>query len=254
MRNPFTTLLVISTFMLSAALSGPALSEDTKSAPVDIENSEGMKKLKAMSDFLKSAKSMSFIVNSFYDEPSDDGLTIKRFVSHQIFLQHPDRLLFKAEFDDGTLRVGSFDGEKLTIALPAQKSYTEVPVSGSIDKMIDILHDEYDISLPITDFLYSDIYAAQKEFIETADYVGPRQFFGQTFDQIVLSGPTAVWQLWIASDNPLPTRFIAKYFREPGDPEYMATFLDWQIDSVTVGDLVLEIPSDWKQVELGAKE
>ncbi len=257
MRNLLLSGLISAGLMLGSAFVIPAIADEHQPAAetADMEQSEGMKKLKAMSDYLKSAKNMSFVVNSFFEERSEEGPAIKRFVSRRIFLQHPDKLVFRAEFDDGTERFGGFDGKNLVIGLPAQKSYTVIPVEGSIDDMIDTLQDEYGISIPITDFLYSDIYEAHKEFIYDAEYVGPRQLFGQSYDQIVVEGHSANWQLWIdATDKPLPIRFIAKFIREPGDPEYMATFLNWKIDGVDEAEFVVEIPEDWQEVDLKPAE
>lgn len=256
MRTLFFSTLAGAALVSAVMFTGPAYSQDTKSseAKAALEQTEGMKKLKTMSDYLKSAKNMSFVVNSFFQEPADGGPAIKRFVSHKVFLQHPDKLAFRAEFDDGIVRVGSFDGKTLTIGLPANKTYTTVPITGSIDEMLDILHDDYDISLPIADFLYSDFYASQSQYIDYSEYVGARKLFDKSYDQVVFSGPTANWQLWIGTDTPLPARFIASYFREPGDPEYMATFLNWNLNTVAESDLVLEIPAQWKLLELSSNE
>lgn len=250
------TFVIGAAFAIATSLAGPAISDDKPAnGASDAEQSEGMQKLRAMSDYMKSAKSMSFVVNSFFEEPlRGDGPAIKRFVSHKIHLQHPDKLAFRAEYDDGLVRIGNFDGERLVIALPADKTYTTIPISGSIDEMLDFMHDEFDISLPIADFLYADFYAAQKDYIEYSEYVGSRRLFERTYDQIVFSGPTANWQLWISGDRPLPARFIATYFREPGDPEYMATFLNWNLNGVAESDLALEIPDEWRAIDLTAVE
>lgn len=252
----FRTFPIGIAIVLATGLVDPALSDDTQSnGAISAEQSEGMKKLRAMSDYMKSAESMSFVVNSFFEEPlRGDGPAIKRFVSHKVYLQHPDKLAFRAEYDDGLVRVGNFDGKRLIIALPADKTYTTIPVSGSIDGMLDFLHDEFDISLPIADFLYSDFYAAQKDYIEHSEYVGSRRLFDRSYDQVVFTGPTANWQLWIGGDRPLPARFIATYFREPGDPEYMATFLNWTLNGVAEGDLLLEIPDTWRAIDLSTVE
>lgn len=256
MRTLFFSTLAGAAFVSAVIFHGSAYAQDSKpsDAEVALEQTEGMKKLKSMSDHLKSAQNMSFVVNSFYEDPADGGPAIKRFVSHKVFLQHPDKLAFRAEFDDGLVRVGSFDGKILTIGLPGDKTYTTVPITGSIDEMLDVLHDDYDISLPIADFLYSDFYAAQSQYIDYSEYVGARKLFDKSYDQVVFSGPTATWQLWIGADTQLPARFIAKYFREPGDPEYMATFMNWNLNTVAESDLVLEIPSQWKLLELSTNE
>jgi len=256
MPSSLKTFLACAAIALPTLLTVPALAENVRSdAAFDASQDEGMQKLRAMSDYLKSAKNMSFVVNSFFEEPlRGDGPAVKRFVSHKIHLQHPDKLSFRAEYDDGLVRVGNFDGKKLIIALPADKTYTTIPVSGTIDEMLDYLHDEFDISLPIADFLYADFYAAQKEYIEYSEYVGSRRLFERSYDQVVFTGPTANWQLWIGGDRPLPARFIATYFREPGDPEFMATFLNWNLNSVTENDLTLEIPDTWRAIDLTAVE
>lgn len=247
MRISLKNLVATALFTCAAALTGPATAED-------LEQSEGMQKIRAMSEYIKSAKSMSFTANSFFEQPSTGGPAIKRFASHKIYIQHPNKLAFRAEFDDGLVRVGNFDGETLIVALPADKTYTAIPIKGSIDEMLEVLDDEYGIALPIADFLYSDFYAAQKEYIEYSEYIGRRKLFDRTYDQVLFTGPTANWQLWITAENPLPARFIATYFREPGDPEFMATFLNWSLNSVSSSDLELDIPGDWQEIGLATAE
>jgi hypothetical protein len=158
-------------------------------------------------------------------------------------------------FDDGTSRKGAFDGKEVVFAQMGTKSYTKIPFAGSVDELIDHLSDKYEVGLPISDFIHSDILAAHKPYIVNATKLGDRVLPDTTVSHLLVEGSVADWQIWIANnETALPIRFVATYARRLGDPEYMITFWEWTLNRVKDSDLELHVPSDWKKIEITAAE
>lgn len=247
-------MIKIPKLLFAAALMGLLLSPvgawaQTASGtePADLADD----KLFAMSEFLKAAGSIKFVSSSFFDEPRPTGPSAKRFTFHKITLKRPNKLAFESAFDDGSQRRGWFDGKTLIIASPGQKAFSKIDFRGSVDDLLVFLEEERNLSLPVADFLYSDIYDRQFPFIMSSEYLGERHLLRENLDHLSFRSVAADWQIWIEQGKkPLPRRMLITYVRSPGDPEYMVTFVDWEIETATDKDFEMQIEEDWKEVPI----
>ena len=80
-------------------------------------------------------------------------------------------------------------------------------VPGTIDAMLEDLHERFDTHQTLADFLFSDPYKVFTEHVQSGTYVG-LHYVGKTkchhlaFRQKLLD-----WQIWIdAGDQPLPRK------------------------------------------------
>lgn len=220
-------------------------------APVARADDAAIAKLQAMSDTIKNAQSISFVARVFFDELHDDHTMSKRFATYNVFVRHPDTLAFEVKFDDGTRRTGVFNGKELLMALPAMKSFSRFKLTGSISTLIDYMQDSLGLNIPLADFLFQDMMAAHGPDIQSVADLGERRFNETTLDHIAIEGAGASWQLWLdRSQNSLPLRFVAKFIRVAGAPEYMATFTEWKLNEEEKDIFVTMAPDDWVEYEL----
>lgn len=235
-------------FALAVAVPGsPAMAQE--------DDESGMPYLQAMSDSLKNAEAYAFTAGVFFDETSPTGLRAKRYAVYDVAVKHPDQIAWSVAFDDGTVRRGAFDGKTVTFAQPANKAFTRIAFEGSIDELIDNLHDNFGIGLPIADFVYSDVMEAQKPYIISATDLGERAVPNSTARHILVEGTAADWQVWIEQkEHALPLRFVATYVRQLGDPEYMITFWKWTLNNVDMAPYMVDVPSDWTEVQITSAE
>ncbi len=238
------------TVALMSPTSSHAQSEETKAAAGESESSpldeRAMDKLKAMADVLKAAKSMKIHTLAFFDEVEESGIKNKRFIRYVISLRRPDKLRFTSTLDNGDFREGYFNGKHLIVANPREKTFVRLEVAGNVDTLLDTLHDKHAMSPPVADLLYSDIFAAQKPYILSGAYLGVRLLGDLELDHLSFESTGAEWQLWLQKGGqPLPVRMLIRFMENKGEPEYMMTFLNWELNTVTDEELALAVSADW---------
>lgn len=216
----------------------------TEALPVD---AQAIGKLQALSDVLKASKSMKILSISFFDEVEESGIKNKRFIRHAITLQRPDKLRFTSTFDNGDVREGYFNGKHFVMANPHAKTFVRLEIEGTIDTLLDTLHEKYAMSPPIADLLYSDVFSAQRPYILSGAYLGARKLGDLEMDHLSFESRGTEWQVWLRkSDQPLPVRMLIRFVEHEAEPEYMMTFLEWELNSVTDKELAFAIAADWK--------
>jgi hypothetical protein len=230
----------------SYAQSGENKAEtgETEDLPLD---ERAINKLKAMADVLKAAKSMKILAISFFDEVEESGIKNKRFIRHAVSLQRPDKLRFTSTFDNGDVREGYYNGKHLIMANPREKTFVRLEIEGNVDTLLDTLHEKYEMSPPIADLLYSDVFSAQKPYILSGAYLGGRKLGDLEMDHLAFESPGTEWQVWLQKKGqPLPVRMLIRFVEHEAEPEYMMTFLDWELNSITDNDLAFAISPDWE--------
>lgn len=251
MRVLLRSLIGCMLLCATAALPPAFAQDDPAPLAPGLEGDEGFQKLAAASDFLKAAESLRFVASSFFDGQSQSGVRLKRFATHEVVVRRPNELAFVTIFDDGFERRGWFSGSELVVATPAAETYIRLPFEGSVDALLDHVSDTYDISVPFADFVRSDIIAAQRPYLLSIEDAGTRRVANMSVDHIVGESIAADFQIWIQTgDTPLPVRFVATYVREPGDPDYMLTFLEWDLNAATDENFEVELGENWVEGEL----
>ena len=194
---------------------------------------------------------MSFRALSFFDEVEDSGVKVKRFLVHDVVIRRPDRLHFRSQFDDGTSRVGWYDGTRFVVASETESIYVEIDAPDTIDGLVDMLQQDYGMSLPVADLLYSDFFAAQSPHILSAAYIGERRVEDLVLDHLSFESTGADWQLWTeADDTPTPVRMVIEFIHAESAPQYMITLRDVAIDEpVDDAQFQADLSPDWQQVE-----
>jgi hypothetical protein len=243
-----TALVLTAAAPLPASAQGLLTSERLGGRRMDRATAAALERLKAMSDVLGQARGFSVVVTSLFDEPTAGGLAIKRLSRHTIKLKRPNKLAFEAELDDGTTRLGWFDGRTFTVATPATRSYFELPTEGTVDELVSAVESR-GLGLPVTDFLYTDVFGALGRFLIAGADLGERRIGADVTRQLGFESLASNWQLWISvGSRPLPERFVAVYVRQLGDPEYVATFSDWSLEAPADGEFTPRIEADWRKV------
>lgn len=229
----------------SHAQSKEITASETEKPVID---DRAMDKLRAMSDVLEAAKSMKIHAIAFFDEVEESGVKNKRIIEHSISLKRPDRLRFTSTFDDGEVREGYFNGKHLIMANPSTKKFVRLEIEGNIDTLLDTLNDKYQMNIPITDLLYSSVLSAQQPYILSGVYLGERTLVDLEMDHLSFESVGTEWQVWLRKSSHLPVRMLIRFVEHKSEPEYMVTFLDWKINTVTAEDLTFIISPDWELV------
>jgi hypothetical protein len=186
-------------------------------------------------------KSISFSYDSDLEVITSELQKVDIASSGQVTLKRPNKI-------HGT-RTGGFhdveinyDGSNLTVLGKLVNVYAKVPLTGTIDELIDMLRYDYGLELPAADLLSSspdDV--MMSNVIEMKD-LGSGVIGGRECDHLAFRTADTDWQIWIAEgDKPYPCRFLITSKLVALAPSYTIDFRDWKDgDQVAGGDFSID--------------
>ncbi|MGD0899890.1 MAG: DUF2092 domain-containing protein, partial [Thermoguttaceae bacterium] len=148
---------------VAALLGGVALTSGAEQEAPKIEP-KADECLKAMSSYLAGLKTYSFQVEEFVDEVQDDGQKLQFSNQRHMSVSRPDKVFGETEGDTAN-SLFYYDGKTVTVFDRGQKTYAVEKVPGTIDAMLDDLHDRFDTHQTLADFLFADPYKVFTEHV-----------------------------------------------------------------------------------------
>ena len=171
--------------------------------------------LKAASDRLAAAKSMSFTAVASYEYPSQLGPPILYTVRYDVTMARPDKLRVIIP-GDGPASEFYYDGKSMMAYAPVENLVATADAPPTIDGALKAAFETADIYYPFTDLLVADPYAALTDGAVLAFYIGPSGMVGGTKTEMVAWANSDVFlQIWIGADDKLPRRVRAVYRTDP---------------------------------------
>ena len=187
--------------------------------------------LKRMSDYLSAANQFSFHSEGTDEEVLDSGPRLHLATSVDIVVRRPDRIWADMRDDHNHKRFW-YDGSRITLLTVPANLYATASAPGQIDATIDYIIDEYDVVLPLADFLVSNPYDVLTEKVSGGLYIGLQSVNGVLCHHLVFTQAEIDWQIWIQEGNqPVPRKFVITYKNEPASPHYTAHLTDWDFAS-----------------------
>lgn len=233
---------MIASALLAALLVGPT----AHSASADEADAKSI--LKAMSNYITAQTSIAFDYDSTFDVVTEEGQTLGIAASGKVVLERPDKVM--------ATRIGGFtnveilsDGKKATLVGNDASVYAGIDNPGSIDDLIEALHDTYGFPLPGADLLGSDLYHALMDGVTNVKDLGAGVIGGTTCNHLAFRSEAVDWQIYIAEgDAPRPCRYVIASKDIDGAPRYQIELTDW-----TTGAAVPEVSFAFEDSE-GARK
>jgi hypothetical protein len=153
-----------------------------------------------------------------------------------VFLSRPDKLRLSRTggYSDVELM---FDGTTLTLMGKNLNVFSQVNAPGSTDQLLDRMRKEYDMLMPGSDLLLSDVFSALSEDIVQAKYIGTGVIGRVDCDHLAFRNEDTDWQLWIESGGkPIPRKLVITNRVSAGAPQYTLVFRDWKTDAAIKPD------------------
>ena len=186
--------------------------------------------LKAASDRLAAAKTMSFTAIVSYEFPSRLGPPILYSMRYDVALQRPNQLKVVMP-GDGPATEFTFDGKEIVAFAPAQNLVAVAAAPGTIEGALKLAYQSAAVYFPFTDLLLPDPFATISQGAKLAYVIGPSAVVGGTRTQmIVWASDELFMQLWIGVDDKLPRRIRAIYRNDPRGLRHDLELSNWQID------------------------
>lgn len=200
--------------------------------------------VKSMSSYLGSQRSFTVVVSDTYDDISESGMDIQRSSRRLVYVTRPDRMEVQYEGDGQQLEI-VYNGSNISLVNITANTYSVTPMPGTIDEMLDTMSSEYGVTVPISDFLYSDPNQAMMEGVRTGQYVGLSEVDDIQCHHLAFTTDDVDWELWVETgDKPLPRKLVITYKNVEGQPRYIMTPHTWDIGYVPTNAYELAIPAD----------
>lgn len=188
--------------------------------------------IKAMSERLAAATSMSFTATVGYEYPSKLGPPLVYTTRYDVALQRPDRLRILT-LGDGPTSEFYYDGRTMTAYAPVENLAAVVAAPPTVDEALLAAQKNAAIFFPFMDVVATDPYRAFTNGAVEAFLIGPSSSVGGVPTTMVAWANNDVFlQMWIGTDDKLPRRIRATYRADPLRLRHELELSNWKLDPV----------------------
>ena len=196
-------------------------------APAQADPAGARQIVKAMSDYMASQKSLSAEFDVDLDVITPELEKVQFSASGSLVLARPDKIHLT--------RIGGYteielisDGKTVSISDGGGGSYAQIKSPGSVDNVIDMLRNNYDVDIPGADLLLSNSYDELMAGVIEAKHIGVGIIDGKECQHLAFRNADTDWQLWVRSgDRPLPCKYVISSKTVAAAPEYSIRFRNW---------------------------
>jgi hypothetical protein len=186
--------------------------------------------LDKMSAMIGELTSCSVVAKSNYDVSSKELGLVKHSDEHHVYIGGHNKMLVRADGDKGSRQL-VYNGKTLYHYSVDKNHYTQTEVPSTVIEMIDFMNKKYGIVFPVVDFFYpgfvDDLLSESSNLV----MLGTTRVDGKECFHIAGTAKDKTYQFWIADDAfNLPVKMVIVYTDKPLNPQYEATYSDWQIN------------------------
>jgi hypothetical protein len=185
--------------------------------------------LKAMGDFLRSSRALSFTARGFREELATTGQPVAFFRTVRVLLQRPDRARIDLRGDISNVSLW-YDGKTVTLLDPLRKAFGGTPAPPTVDETLAFLSERFGTVFTLSAFLVANPFPVMSEGLRTAFVVGEARVDSVLCDQLAFTEEKVDWQLWVQRGrSPLPRRIAVSFKTLPGAPREYLELSEWRL-------------------------
>jgi hypothetical protein len=198
---------------------------------------KAMEVLKAASDRLAAARTISFVAVEAFEHLSRQGAPLVYVHRSEVTLQRPDKLRV-IQAADGPASEFYYDGKTMMAFSPAENTVAAIQAPPTIDAALEAIYRAAAMYFPFTDLIVADPYGDLKPGLKHAYYVGQSKVIGDTTTDIVAYNGDGVFaQMWVGTEDRLPRLIHAIYLDDPNGLRHNLMLSDWQLDAPVPADV-----------------
>jgi hypothetical protein len=245
----FLGMLVVGAITGLAPVTVPAAEPASQARPQI--SAEASAALQRMGETLR-AQQFSFQAQTIRVYAGANGEPLHIFHSLDVTVRRPNRLLASRTGDDGPGKL-VYDGKTLFIG--HGNKYASIAVPGTIEGMMKEAIGRLGVDFPLADFLTD---APAKSFlsgVKEGEVVNTVTIDGVPCLHMFFSQPPGIeLELWVEkNDQSLPRRLVVTYRSLPGQPNFIATFSNWNFSvHPSDADFVFQPPPGAVKIALKA--
>jgi hypothetical protein len=199
-----------------------------------------------------SAREFSFRVQTIRVYAGPKGEPLHIFHALDVTVQRPNKLLVLKNGDDGPGKL-IYDGKTLVVYMGGANKYVSIPMPNTIEAMMKEAMGRLGVDFPLADFLTNAPGQSFLSGVTAGEIINTMTIDGVPCLHMFFSQPPGIeLELWLEkNDRSLPLRLIVTYRSLPGEPNFVATFSDWNF-SIHPSDaqFVFQPPPGAEQVAL----
>ncbi|MEA3277773.1 MAG: DUF2092 domain-containing protein [Pseudomonadota bacterium] len=214
-----------------------------------------MDQLQRMASFMAQLKQFSVEQQSGYDVVQDSGQKIEFGESRELLFVRPDRFREDVRRSDGEETTIAFDGKAITVLNATRKMYASSEMPGSIDAAITHFVKDLKMRLPLAMLFVTILPEELDKRVQEVEMVEIAMLGGTPFYHLAARADSVDFQVWLpTTGDPLPRRIVITYKHEEGQPQYWASFSDWNLSPNPPTSLfTLDIPKDASRIQFLAE-
>ncbi len=200
--------------------------------------------LKAASDRLAKAHSMSFTATVSYESPSALGPALVYSTRSEVLMERPDKLRVITP-GDGPAGEFYYNGKTMTAYARTENLVASAEAPATTDAALAAAYDRAAIYFPFTDLIVADPYKDLAEGLKVAFYIGRSSVVeGTTTDMVAFANDNVFAQVWIGTDDKLPRKLRAVYLNDPSKLRHDMQISNWKLDPpVVAGNFEVKPPA-----------
>jgi hypothetical protein len=199
-------------------------------------------------------KDLSFKAQTIRVYQDAHGQPLHIFHTMKVVARRPDRLAVTVTGDDGSAKL-LYDGKTVSVLSVDKNKYASLaaPAQGGIPAALEELMDKVGHDFPLVD-LFSD--APDKAFLSgvtTGWQVDTAMIDGTECRHLFFSQRGGIdLELWVdKTQQALPRRLIVTYRLMPGQPDFVASFSDWDFKTQPAdSEFVFQPPAGATKIDL----
>ena len=189
--------------------------------------------LKATSERLAAAKSMSFTAITTYESPARDGQPLYYTLLSAVEVQRPNKLAVITP-GDGPASDFYYNGKTMMAYAPAANLVAVADAPATIDETMKVAYEKAAIYFPFGEVIVSDPYKNLSDGLTSAFYVGQSHVVGDTItDMVAIANNNVQAEIWIGVKDGLPRMIRAIYPSDPAKSRYEIQFSNWHLNEPT---------------------
>jgi hypothetical protein len=192
-----------------------------------------LERLRATSERLAKAKSMSFAAVTTYESPARNGQPLYYSLLSSVELQRPNKLRVITP-GDGPASDFYYDGKTMMAYAPGANLTAVSDAPPTIDEAMKAAYEKAAIYFPFSEVIVPDPYKNLSEGLTSAFFVGQSHVVGDTVTDIVaIANDNVQAEIWIGVEDGLPRMIRAVYPKDPTQSRYEIQFSNWHLNQPT---------------------
>ena len=179
-----------------------------------------------------SAREFSFQAQTIRVFAGPKGEPLHIFHTIDVTVSRPNRMLVVRNGDDGPGKL-VYNGKTLFVYVENGNKYAEIPVPGTIEEMMKEAMGRLGVDFPLADFLTDTPGKSFLSGVTEGQVVGTTTIDGAPYLHMFFVQPPGIeLELWLEkNERSLPRRLIVTYRSLPGEPNFVATFSNWNFSA-----------------------